>query len=222
MDTVTFESCVFRENESNPGRAGAAFIHADREVDILATAFVDNHATQPGGAIWADGSALYRIENSLFSGNVTDGDLGGALRLNISDQAELRILNTTVVDNVAMSGNGALWMAGERNASVQNSIFANNTGPAWAQQINFPVTDGGGNLLWPDPGTGSPTLGAARVVDPLLGALEVQGGVEVRQPTTGSPAIDAAVTPAPARDQRGALRDAPPDIGSVEVDGSCG
>jgi hypothetical protein len=221
-DTVTFDGCVFRGNESNPGRAGAAFIHADREVHILRTAFVDNRATQPGGAIWADGAARYRIESCLFSGNVTEGDLGGALRLNISEAAQLRISSSTFVGNIAANGNGALWMGGQRDARVTNSIFAENTGYAWSQQINFPVSDDGGNFLWPDPGTGAPTLAGAALVDPLLGPLEVLDGVEVRVPSASSPAIDAAVSPAPDTDQRGAPRGPRPDSGAVEREATCG
>lgn len=221
MDIVTFEGCVFRDNDSNPGRAGGAFIHADNEVHILSTAFVGNSSTQPGAAIWADGDAVYRIENSLFSGNITGGDLGGALRLNISEAAELWIQNSTFTDNEATNGNGVLWMGGERNAHVKNSIFANNTGPQWAQQINFPVTNDGGNILWPDPDTSSPSLSGATVVDPQLGALDVLDGVEVRAPKASSPAIDAAVAPALAADQRGARRDAKPDVGAVEAGVSC-
>lgn len=219
MDVVTLESCVFKQNRSQPGRAGAVFIHADKEVHIVGTAFVDNHATSPGGAIWADGSAHYRIENSLFSGNVTDGDLGGALRLNIGNEARLDISSSTFVDNVASRGNGALWLPGQRSAYVKNSIFSNNTGPGWAQQINFPVTDQGGNILWPN--TTNPTLANATAVDPALQPLQVLDGFELREPGSGSPAVDGALTPAPSRDMRGALRDARPDIGAVELGGTC-
>lgn len=49
LDVVTFEFVVFRANRADPGRAGAAFIHADHTVFIRGTAFVDNYATQPGG-----------------------------------------------------------------------------------------------------------------------------------------------------------------------------
>jgi len=216
-DTVTVEGCTFRDNESNPGRAGALFIHADKVVMVTKTAFIDNHATGSGGAIWADGSATYTFENTLFSGNKCDTDLGGALRMNISDQAKLRISSSTFVDNTA-TGNGALWLPGVRDVHVTNSIFANNTGRSGAQQVNFPITDDGGNLEWPDPRTMS-TLAKSTIADPMLAALSFDQGSWVRAP--GAAAIDQAVLPAPLTDQRGARRDAKPDVGSYEHGATC-
>ncbi len=221
FDTVTIESATFRNNQSNPGRAGALFIHADNVVDLRRVAFVGNTATRSGGAIWADGNARYSIENALFSGNASMGDLGGALRMELAATGTLRIASTTIVDNVASGGNGALWLPGIRDVSVRNTIVANNTGSAGAQQINFPVTDGGGNLEWPASGASTRTLAMARTVDPLLELLAVDEGTWVRAPASGSPALDSAMVPAPALDQRGAHRDATPDTGAFEVGGTC-
>jgi hypothetical protein len=221
LDVITVSGCVFKANRAEPGRAGALFIHSDRTVSLLGTAFVDNYATHPGGAIWADGSALYRIENSLFSGNVSEGDFGGALRLNIDEQSELQILSSTFVDNEAADGNGALWLAGERKVRIQNTIFANNTSFAHAEQVNFPVNDAGGNILWPASGAAEPTLPNAQVVDPQLEPLEQHEGYEVRMPSANSPAIDAAISPAPTTDLRNARRYGKPDIGAFERDATC-
>ncbi len=220
-DTVTVESSTFRNNQSNPGRAGSLFIHADKVVDLRRVAFVGNTATRSGGAIWADGNATYSIENALFSGNTSMNDLGGALRMELSATGALRIASTTIVDNAANGGNGALWLPGIRDVSVRNTIVANNTGSAGAQQINFPVTDGGGNLEWPASGASTRTLAMARVVDPLLEPLTMNEGTWVRALVTGSPALDTAVLPAPPLDQRGAHRDSTPDIGAFEVGGTC-
>ena len=219
-DTVTVEACAFRANESNPGRAGALFIHADGAVNVKQSSFLDNHATTPGGAIWADGAGAYTFENDLFSGNATDSDLGGALRLNLDAKARLRIASSTFVGNRATSGNGALWLPGPRDARVRNSIFANNTVVGAAQQINFPVTDEGGNIEWPAP-AGKPTLAVARNVDPALGPPALDQGSWVRPIASSSPARDAATGPAPAVDQRGAVRGARPDIGSFELGAVC-
>ncbi len=219
-DVVTVEACAFRKNESNPGRGGALFIHADNVVNITRSAFVDNHATQPGGAIWADGSAVYTLENDLFSGNVSDGDLGGALRLNLADDAKLRVSSSTFVDNTAQNGNGALWLPGMLDVRFTNTILANNTAMGGSQQVNFLVGDDGGNIEWPDPGMPS-TIPMAQVVDPALGPLALDLGMWVRPIAAGSPAVDAALLPAPAVDGRGASRDAKPDIGSFEVGAMC-
>lgn len=219
-DKVTVEGCTFHANEAKPGRAGALFIHADKSVEILASVFADNHATGAGGAIWADGSALYRFENDLFSGNKSDSDLGGALRLNLAESAKLRIASSTFIDNTATSGNGALWLPGTRDVRVTNSIFASNTATGGAQQINFAVTNDGGNIEWPDPKTTS-TLPAAKIADPKLGPLVPESSSFVRAPAIGSPAIDAAVSPVPGIDQRGARRVGKADIGSLELGATC-
>ncbi len=219
-DTVVIDACVFHANHAD-GRGGAAFIHADKRVDVRRTAFVDNDATGQGGAIWADGRAAYTFENVLFSGNSTTSDFGGALRLNVADAARLRIASTTVVDNVASGGNGAIWIAGMRDARVTNSIFANNRTVGGAQQINFPMGDDGGNIVWPMVSTGTSALASALAADPLLGPLLATDGTWARIPDPASPAIGGGVAPAPLLDLRGAPRDTAPDIGAFELGARC-
>ena len=220
LDSVTFEDCVFFANRAAPGRAGAAFIHADRSVRVIRTAFVNNTATNTGGAIWADGDARYEFENVLFSGNAIEGDLGGALRLNVGERAVIRIASATFVDNVASDANGAIWMGGRRDARITNSIFANNTFRGGGQQVNFPVEDGGGNIEWPAPRE-APTIPDAMHVDPRLDPLAEDASSYTRAPGAGSPAVDSAVARSPATDLRGATRDARPDIGAREVGAMC-
>ncbi|CAN5487821.1 hypothetical protein BH11MYX1_BH11MYX1_20210 [soil metagenome] len=219
-DTVVIDACVFHANHAE-GRAGAAFIHANKQVDVMRTAFVDNDATGQGGAIWADGDASYTFENVLFSGNSTTSDFGGALRLNITNAARLRIASTTVVDNLASGGNGAIWIAGMRDAHVTNSIFANNRTVGSGQQINFPMTDDGGNIVWPMVSTATPALASALAADPLLGPLLATDGTWARMPEPASPAVGGGVAPAPMIDLRGAARDTAPDIGAFEVGARC-
>jgi hypothetical protein len=219
-DVVTVEGCVFRENESSPGRAGALFIHSDNVVDVRRSAFVANRATGAGGGIWADGSAVYTFENDLFSGNASASDLGGALRMELAVTAKLRIGSSTFADNAARNGNGALWLPGVRDVRVRSSIFVANSATVGAQQINFAITDDGGNLEWPDPGSKS-TITGAKIADPLLAALALEDGTWVRALRPGSPAIDASASPSPAIDQRGAVRDAKADSGSYELGAVC-
>lgn len=220
-DTVTVERCVFRNNLSSPGRGGALAIHADKSVTVTQTAFVNNRASGSSGAIRADGSGSYTFENVLFSGNVADDDFGGALRMELSDGAKLRIASTTFVDNQAKYGNGAMWLPSERvDVRIRNSIVAFNGAAVGPEQVNFPVGDDGGNILWPVPRSRS-NLQNAQIVDPLLGAIESVGGVWVRTPGDGSPAIGAAVGPVPAWDMRGAPRGSKTDVGSVERGARC-
>ena len=222
LDAVTIEGTVFDANRSDPGRAGALFVHADRTVTLTRTAFVDNTATATGGAIWADGDAAYAFENVLFSGNRGGGDFGGAMRLNVGAKATVTITSATFADNVAATTNGAIWLAGVRAGSVKNSIFSGNTATAGTQQVNFPIPDGGGNIEWPDPRAGTRNLGAPRTLDPLLAPPAAEDGTIVRPPGAKSPAINTAVLPAPAVDGRNAKRSGAPDVGAYEVGAACG
>lgn len=221
LDTVTFEDSVFVDNISDPGRAGAAFIHSDHIVRIARTAFVGNRATGVGGAIWADGNGHYDFENALFSGNVASGDFGGALRMNITQTARLRIVSSTFVDNTAGDANGAMWIAGRRDARISNSIFANNTFRGGGQQINFPVDEGGGNIEWPAPLDADKALAMARNVDPMLATLAEVRESYARMPGANSPALRTAVAPSPATDLFGAIRGVPADVGAFEAGGHC-
>ncbi|MGL5824899.1 MAG: choice-of-anchor Q domain-containing protein [Nocardioides sp.] len=218
-DTVTIKGSAFTRNVSDPGRGGALAIHADKVVRIRKTTFVENRSTGSSGAIRADGSARYRFTNVLFSGNVAEDDFGGAMRLELSEAARLRVRHVTFADNRAKYGNGAIWLPGPRNVRVQNSIFDSN-GVAGPQQVNFPVQDRGGNIVWPPTG-GTSSLRSAKIADPLLGSLKKKGGFWVRRLRSGSPAIGLAVRPYLATDQRGAARDGDPDSGSRERGASC-
>ncbi|CAN5297196.1 choice-of-anchor Q domain-containing protein [soil metagenome] len=221
-DTVIVEGSVFLANTSNPGRAGALFIHADKNVEIRRTAFLDNEASGgPGGAIWADGDGVYTFENDLFDGNRTDADYGGALRLNVSDKSKLRISYSIFSDNVAANGNGAIWMGGKRDATSTSSIYVGNTGSAGAQQVNFPIADDESDIEWPKTGAATKSLASARGVDPMLGPRVADSGTFIRAPKPGSPALETGALPAPATDQRGAVRGAKLDVGSVEVGAGC-
>ena len=200
-DVVTVEGCTFRDNDSDPRRAEALFIHAVKTVNIRGSAFVGNHATASGGAIWADGAATYTFENDLFSGNVADSDLGGALRLEVAEQAKVGLFSSTFADNEAQGGNGALWLPGMRDVHVRNSIFANNTATGAAQQINFLVTSEGGKYrVARSPGELDDPDGEGR----RLATLTLDLGAWVRALREGSPAIGAAIAPASLIDQRGA------------------
>ena len=65
-----------RECDQSTSATGSSAGASSADAASSASAFVDNRATMAGGAIWADGDALYEIENTLFSGTQTDGDLG--------------------------------------------------------------------------------------------------------------------------------------------------
>ena len=110
------------------------------------------------------------------------------------------------MDGGAISGTGTL-----KNTIITNSLFG-------GRNCSVPMTDGGGNLSWPD--TTCPGLNA----DPLLGPLQDNGGpTQTHALLPGSPAIEAALLAnCPATDQRGVSRPqgAGCDIGAYEAEGA--
>lgn len=79
-------------------------------------------------------------------------------------------------------------------------------------------------LVVPEPVTmpdrGRPFDGSL-FADPKLRAFSANNGTWLYPLASDSPARDAGVSPSAATDQRGATRDAKPDIGPYEVGASC-
>jgi hypothetical protein len=167
-----------------------------------------NDAAFSGGAVYSFGNdASVDLTNVTVSGN-TAAILGGG----IYNSRVMTITNSTIVANTALVGAGiAEFNPG--SLSLKNSIVANNG----SQDANTPVTSLGYNI---DSGN---TLGLAGPgdlsnTDPMLGPLQNNGGLTATHALlAGSPAINAgSAVGAPAIDQRGAARDASPDIGAYE------
>jgi hypothetical protein len=138
-----------------------------------------------------------------------------------------------LVSQSTLSGNNAMFGGGIDNygtISVIDSAIMNewqggkvtlkNTIVTGSRNCYGAITDGGGNLSYPD--TSCPGIDA----DPLLGPLQDNGGPTwTMEPGPGSPAIDAgnaaacAAPPVDNLDQRGVVRPVGPrcDMGAVEV-----
>src|SRR5262249_54801385 len=152
-----------------------------------------------GGAIatvsFATGAT---IANSTFYSNYSTGNYG-ALYLG----STVTITNSTIANNYSSGSTGAISISG--NLTLKNTIIAYNSGAScfvW----NTPITDGGGNLQWPD-NSCSPTISQA---DPLLDTFGDHGGPTFTMPLqAGSPAIDWGINaicllaPIQGLDQRG-------------------
>jgi hypothetical protein len=128
---------------------------------------------------------------------------------------------TVIVSNSTFSGNGSAYHSGISNGN-SGTVTLKNTVVANSQPgINCfgPITDGGGNLSYPD--ASCPGINE----DPKLGPLQNNGGRTYTMALgPGSAAIDAgneaicAVAPVNNLDQRGVTRPRGPhcDIGAVE------
>ncbi|UBF23864.1 hypothetical protein K9N68_19135 [Kovacikia minuta CCNUW1] len=227
-DVVTIESSTFQNNRAiglpgGEGGSGGAINHIRNSLNssggltIRNTSFAGNTANGQGGGLW-----LYNtnsaITNSTLSGNSAPNNFGGA----ITTYSPLTVTNTTIADNQAQFS-GAISSSSNNQVTAKNTIFANNssvnTGVSFNgnQQTNRPIIDGGGNLQFPN---GPAIAPGVRIADPLLGSLQTINGALVRPLQTGSAAINAGVSGAPATDERGFTRDSQPDIGAFEFGGS--
>ncbi len=174
-------------------------------INNLATLILDhsvvanNHGLDGGGVLDGDNASL-TVLNSTVANNQADHTGGGIC---LTPNAALRLTNVTVAGNQAGNSGGGVFISdGPRSVNVLNSIIAKNTAStdpdysasastAAATTIantflglytsNIGLMDGtNGNII----GTGTPR-------DPLLGALQNNGGPT---PTlallANSPAID--------------------------------
>ena len=184
--TVAVEDVVFLRNSAF---AGGAIENANGGTLTIRGSTFNGNTALPGGAISNYASTL-TVTNSTFVGN--SAVVGGAI-YNLTF-ATIRVTNSTFSANTASEGGPALRNDG-LTVLVENSLFADNGCAAG-------ITDGGGNLDWPD--SGCPGVNS----DPRLHALADNGGPTPTMALgAGSAAIDAALSAiCPAADQRGIVR----------------
>ena len=145
--------------------------------------------TGEGGGVYNSGTMT--ISNSTVSGNIAR--VGGG----ISNGGRLAINNSTI------SGNGAAFHGGgiEGSATLQNSIVANS--PKGGNCLGT-MTSKGYNLSG-DNTCNFHNSGDRNNTDPLLGALQNNGGpTQTQALLPGSPAIDAG-NPSGCTDSQGNL-----------------
>jgi hypothetical protein len=158
---LTIENCTFEGNtaDSASGRGGAVWNASISDAWITNSTFYNNRAAQ-GGAVGNE--AILEIYSSTFSGN--SATLGGAVF-----NARHSAFPTTII--------------------YKNIIAANSLAGGNCADLTGGVTDGGGNITYPDntcPGI---------VLDPKLGPLADNGGyTKTMALPAGSPAIDIATS----------------------------
>jgi hypothetical protein len=207
--TVTVSNSTFLANSAHTG--GAINNYYWGTVTVSNSTFSGNSAErggEGGGIHNANVGGTVTVSNSTFFGNWAG--YGGAT----SNHGALTMSNSTFSGNSATYSGGGISNYGA--VTLTNTIVANS--PTGANCYGG-VTDGGGNLSFPD--STCPGINA----DPLLGPLQNNGGPsDTMMPHLGSAAIDAgndaicAADPINNLDQRGVTRPQGPhcDIGAVE------
>lgn len=212
--TVT-NSIVSANSAGTSGVGGGIFNSSGSTLTITNSTISENSAFH-GAGVYNDGGTV-TITNSTFWRNATTfGDGGGVF----NTFGLLTVTNSTLVENTAARSGGGLYNTGSGGAPgialLRNTLIANNTGGNCVAAE--PITDGGGNLSWPDA-----TCGGINQ-DPLLDPVGLQdngGPTQTIALQPGSPAIDAAVAAnCPPTDQRGVSRPqgAGCDIGAFELE----
>ena len=119
--------------------AGAVAFKGEKSVEIEDTIFINTHAEKNGGAIFGDFSTDTSASSGLILTNVSvmnaSGDYGGAI-CNLG--GILIIENSTIIENTAEYGGGAIYTSNAR-FGIDNSLIAGN-------KINRPDYGNGGGI----------------------------------------------------------------------------
>ncbi len=241
---------VISENLAN-GNGGGVY-HVDSYAIIRNSAITDNVAGFSGGGIANADHGAIRVENSTISGNVAECDEwlvgGGGVYIDYdTNGTSTTIVNSTIVNNVAMDGAGISCGAGTESPNLLtliNSVVAGNNANTYADVLLIGCAlrpESANNLIgkWEgsfahedsSPGVESITGTPGAPLDPMLTAIaDEDGSVLYYCPMSGSPAIDAGsnllIPSDMITDQRGMpffrLCGAAVDIGACEVQNANG
>ena len=192
---------TFYQNNA-PGEGGGLFSQGGTP-HIEGGAFLENVGTRGGGiSHWPGGSLV--LDSTLFRGNQTSADIGGAI---MNWLGTLRLNNVTMTGNAAPIG-GGIYQFDPDTVTIRNSIVWGNAGGNVAgplATVTNSIIQGG------YPGTG--VLNA----DP-----QFRDAADLRL-RPASPAIDAGdPETCAATDQRGVYREDTCDIGAYEYLGNPG
>ena len=210
---------------NNSGGTGGVYFFSGGSLLIQSTTISNNAGTSTavyhgGGVIFYGpvGAQGVRIENSTIVNNTTASTAGGGGVNFDTATGAATIRNSTITGNTApagATGGGGIGMtAGGLTLTIQNTIVAQNTGPTNPDfGIAAGTATGTNNFIGVAPaagfsGSGNQTGTAAAPLNPLLGALQNNGGpTATRFPMAGSPVIDTgdnASAVGLTTDQRGA------------------
>jgi CSLREA domain-containing protein len=186
-----------------------SFIYTKTLASVVNSTLSGNTASHQGAGLYANGGRA-QFYNATIAANqiiVPTGSsypaMGGGLLItpNFGINAIITVQNTLIGDNSLRVG---------MNAPVPDDCY----GTVRFQGYNLIETLS--NCAFENPSVGDITG-----KDPLLGPLQLNGGsTQTQALLPGSPAINAANSNAPARDQRNYIRPDAPDIGAFEFNGT--
>ncbi len=92
-------------------------------VDVANCTFVQNHAADEGGVVWAIGPVTITVDNSHFAQNSASW-FGGVLL--VGYDTDVSITNCSFTDNQAFDG-GCVWASYSVDLYLDSSVFTNNS-----------------------------------------------------------------------------------------------
>jgi predicted outer membrane repeat protein len=122
---IKIVNCSFTQNSSNKG--GAIFSTVNSNSEIIDSEFVDNEATEFGGAIFNEGSV--KIIDCGFKEN--SGELGGG----IYNSNQLTVTKCEFEENKSQNSGGAIVSG--KDSKISHSIFKNNHSEAGGGALAF-------------------------------------------------------------------------------------
>ena len=239
--TLNIDSCYF--TGCYAGYGGSA-IFSQGPLTVTNTSFVSNTGVSTGSVVSSFGGTA-TIGNCTFSGNAVtpysnnanssctvynctfSGNTGGCGGIAFETSASVTVLSSTISGNTGTFG-GGFYLGAYTSLTLKNTIISGNTGGVGVKDFNSyqegkPITSAATNIIGTI-STSSATSAARVIGDPLLGALQNNGGTtQTMAVGAGSVAINAGTAaatnaaPVNALDQRGTARSATtPTIGAVE------
>jgi hypothetical protein len=179
-----------------------------------------NVSDADGAGVRLGGASELEAENSTLAGNRADGAGGGVYAeatAAIGLDAVTVARNRADADAEGAETGGGLAVEPGATAELANSLLALNTTAGESPNCAGSYVSAGGNVVGGlSSCSGLDTATDLLAASPRIGLLKLNGGptatIALR---AGSPAIGAAETDAPARDQRN-VRRRDPDAGAFE------
>jgi len=168
---LTITDSTFSGNKayrgSNPTAGGAISLWSTAKADITGTTFVKNTATglSKGGAIMSEGTL--NVTNCTFFGNSADTH-GGAISI---EGGTASVTHATISGNTTSGEGAGAYIGGI--LTLRNTIIAQNTPGGNCVISGGNLTDGAGNLRYPN----SDPICVGMYGDPQLQPLTDNGGL---------------------------------------------
>jgi predicted outer membrane repeat protein len=134
-DAVTISGLTITKGEAPSGDSAGAILNQGDVLTVSGVTLSDNHSVYGGaiasgdGGFSGTGAGSLTVENSTFTGNVSDNNGGGiGFYDNASSYNTLTVVNSTFSGNNQAFYGGGFYVAGDvGNITVTGSTFADNT-----------------------------------------------------------------------------------------------